>query len=211
VPGPDGAFTQKRHRNAHAGTERPAEPLTPAEVAGLLAACSRASWSGTRDRAMITVLYRSGLRVSELLGLRLSDLDAGARTLRLRHTKAGRPQTRGYHPAADDALALWLQLRRPMGPGPLFCTRAGGPIWPQQVRATLARLAARAQIDKAVRPHGLRHTLAVELLHAGEDMAMISKVLGHSSIATTARYLDHLTNSAALARLAAASLPALGP
>jgi site-specific recombinase XerD len=202
-------LTQKRHRNAHAGSERPAEPLTPAEAAALLAAASRASWSGIRDRAMITVLYRSGLRISELLGLRLADLDTAARTLRLRHTKSGRPQMRGYHPGADDALELWLQLRRPMGPGPLFCTRAGGPVWPQQVRATLARLAGRAGIAKAVRPHGLRHTLAVELLRAGEDIAVISKILGHSSIATTARYLDHLTNSAALTRLAAADLPPL--
>lgn len=189
--------------------ERPAEPLTPAEAAALIGCCSRTSWTGIRDRAMITVLYRSGLRVSELLDLRLSDLDAAARTLRLRHTKSGRAQTRGYHPGADGALELWLQLRRPMGPGPLFCTRDGAAIWPQQVRAVLRRLAARAGIAKPVRPHGLRHTLAVELLRAGEDIAVISKILGHSSIATTARYLDHLTNSAALTRLAAADLPPL--
>jgi integrase/recombinase XerD len=74
----------------------------------------------------------------------------------------------------------------------------------------LRRLAAKAEITKRVHPHGFRHTFAVELEAAGTPVTTISKLLGHSSVAVTARYLDHLTNGQAVAALEAATLPALG-
>jgi len=73
----------------------------------------------------------------------------------------------------------------------------------------LRRLAARACITKRVHPHGLRHTFAVELEQAGTPVSVISKLLGHSSVAVTARYLDHLTNGQAVTALESAELPAL--
>lgn len=92
---------------------------------------------------------------------------------------------------------------------PLFCTLDGGPLYPQYV-LLLRRLADKAGIEKRVHPYGLRHTFADELRAAGMDVVQISKLLGHSSIAVTSRYLDHLTNAQAVAALEAVDLPELG-
>ena len=160
---------------------------------------------------MLTLLYRSGLRVSELLSLRPSDVNLDAHSIRLLDTKSGEPQTRGYHPSADDALARWLDTRRSLGfrNGPLFCTLHGSRVSDDYVRNLMRRLAATAGIEKRVHPHGLRHTFAVELDAAGTSVSVISKLLGHGSVPTTARYLDHLTNSQAVAALQSVDLPPL--
>ena len=100
----------------------------------------------------------------------------------------------------------------PNGKTRLFCTLDGAPVSDDYVRGLLRRLGAKAGIDKRVHPHGLRHTFAVELEQAGTPVTVISKLLGHSSVAVTSRYLDHLTNGQAVeALLAAAGLPDLSP
>lgn len=198
----------------NAGRKYPAEPLTPAEVQSLIAGCSRRAPTGIRNRALLTLLYRSGLRIGELLALKVSDVNLDRHSLRLLDTKIGEPQTRGFHPSADDALMRWLDKRRELGfkGGPLFCTLAGGPVTDDHVRWLLRRLGAKAGIDKRVHPHGLRHTFACELDAAGASISVISKLLGHRSVPTTARYLDHLTNSQAVTALGSVDLPALdGP
>lgn len=194
------------------GRKYPAEPLTPGEVAAIISQCSARSASGIRNRAMLTLLYRSGLRISELLALRPSDVNFASHSIRLLDTKAGEPQTRGFHASADDAAARWIDKRRELGirSGPLFCKLDGGPLYPQYVRNLLQRLAAQAGIEKRVHPHGLRHTFAVELDAAGTSLSVISKLLGHSSVPTTARYLDHLTNAQAVNALQSVDLPSLG-
>ena len=205
------------------GKKYPAEPLTPGEVAAMLDACSRKAPTGIRNRALLTLLYRSGLRVSEALALRPADVDLDKHAIRLvaggqasrsagvSLTKSGGAQTRGFHPSGVDALARWLDTRRQLGirNGRLFCTLDGGPISDDYVRGMMRRLATRAGIDKRVHPHGLRHTFAAELEHAGTPVTVISKLLGHSSVAVTARYLDHLTNHQAVAALEAVELPPL--
>ena len=127
------------------------------------------------------------------------------------HGKGDKATVRGFHPTATDALARWIDTRRTLGlrNGPLFCTLDGGPLYAQYVRLLLGRLAAKAGIEKRVHPHGLRHTFADELRAAGVDVVTISKLLGHSSIAVTSRYLDHLTNDRAVAALEAVDLPPL--
>lgn len=195
------------------GRKYPAEPLTPAEVTAILSQCSRRAPTGIRNRALLTLLYRSGLRVSEILALRPSDVDTTRHTIRLLGTKSGTPQTRGYHPTAGDALDRWLDTRAALGIGnhgrKLFCTLDGGPLSADYVRGLLRRLAARAGVTKRVHPHGLRHTFAVELEDAGTPVTVTSKLLGHSSVAVTSRYLDHLTNGQAVAVLETAALPPL--
>jgi site-specific recombinase XerD len=193
------------------GKRYPAEPLTPEEVTAIISQCSARSATGIRNRAMLTLLYRSGLRVSELLALRPADVNLAKHSLRLLDTKIGQPQTRGFHPSADDALMRWLDHRRGLGfrNGPLFCTLVGAPLSAQYVRGLLKRLAGNAGIEKRVHPHGLRHTFAVELDAAGTSISVISKLLGHRSVPTTARYLDHLTNSQAVSALQAVELPPL--
>jgi site-specific recombinase XerD len=193
------------------GKKYPAEPLTPAEVAAVIGQCSHRSATGIRNRALLTLLYRSGLRVSEAVALRPADVDLTKHSIRLKATKSGHAQTRGFHPSADDALARWIDTRRSLGfsHGPLFCCLDGTAVSDDYVRVLLRRLAAKAGVEKRVHPHGLRHTFAVELDAAGTSITVISKLLGHSNVPTTARYLDHLTNGQAVTALAAVDLPEL--
>lgn len=206
-------FGQRRGEPApNAGRKYPAEPLTPAEVTAIIGQCSRRAPTGIRNRALLTLLYRSGLRISEILASRPADVDMSRHSIRLLDTKSGRAQTRGFHPSADDALGRWLDTRQALGIGGrarLFCTLAGTPLSEDYVRALLRRLSARARVAKRVHPHGFRHTFAVELEAAGTPVTVISKLLGHSSVAVTARYLDHLTNAGAVAALGSADLPPL--
>jgi site-specific recombinase XerD len=194
------------------GHRYPPEPLTPEEVAAIIGQCSVRSRTGIRNRAVLTLLYRSGLRISEALALKPSDVDLKRHTCRVLHGKGDKATVRGFHPSAADALARWLDTRRTLGlrsGTPLFCTLDGAPLYAQYVRLLLGRLAARAGVDKRVHPHGLRHTFADELRAAGVDVVVISKLLGHSSIAVTSRYLDHLTNHQAVTALEGVNLPPL--
>jgi site-specific recombinase XerD len=191
------------------GQTYPANPLTSHEVGLLLAGCSMRAPTGIRNRALIMLLYRSGLRISEALALKPANVDLEHHGARVLHGKGNKATVRGFHPSADDALARWLDRRASLGlkNGPLFCTLYGGPLSGGYVRDMLKRLADKAGIDKRVHPHGLRHTYADELRKAGADVVTISKLLGHSSIAVTARYLDHLTNGEAIETLEALDLP----
>jgi site-specific recombinase XerD len=194
------------------GRKFPAEPLTPDEVAAVIGWCSARSRTGIRNRALLVLLYRSGLRISEALALKPSDVDLKRHTARVLHGKGDKATVRGFHPSATDALARWTDTRKglPLRNGSLFCTLDGKPLSERYVRNLLHRLAASAGIEKRVHPHGLRHTFADELRANGVDVVVISKLLGHSSIAVTSRYLDHLTNHQAGTALEGVDLPPLG-
>jgi len=194
------------------GRTFPPEPLTPDEVAAIIAGCSPRARTGIRNRALLMLLYRSGLRISEALALKPSDVDLNRHTCRVLHGKGDKATVRGFHPTATDAVARWIDTRKGLGlkNGPLFCTLDGGQMHDQYVRLLLGRLAGKAGIEKRVHPHGLRHTFADELRAAGVDVVVISKLLGHSSIAVTSRYLDHLTNHQAVTALEGVDLPPLG-
>ena len=195
------------------GQKYPAEVLTPSEVTSILAQCSTRAPSGIRNRALLTLLYRSGLRISEALALRPVDVDLDKHTIRVLHGKGNKATTRGFHPSATDALARWMDTRKARAirrGAPLFCTLQGGAMDAEYVRQVLHRLGDRAGVDKRVHPHGLRHTFAFELQDAGTPMVTISKLLGHSSIAVTSRYLDHMTNDQAVSALESIDLPELG-
>jgi integrase/recombinase XerD len=195
------------------GQKYPPEPLTSDEVAAILGKCSRRAPTGIRNRALLMLIYRSGLRISEALALKPTSIDLDQHSARVLHGKGNKATVRPLHPSADDALTRWTDIRRELATAkgwkgaPLFCTLDGGQLSDRYVRDMLKRLAAKAGIDKRVHPHGLRHTYADELRRAGADVVVISKALGHSSIAVTARYLDHLTNDQAVHAVAALSLP----
>jgi integrase/recombinase XerD len=193
------------------GRRYPAEVLEPAEVQALLDQLSRKSKSGIRNRALVVLLYKSGLRVSEICNLTPADVNLEQHSVRVRLGKGAKTTTRGFHPNATDSLARWTDTRKAMGfrNGPLFCTHQGGPVSGQYVCNLLHQLAAKAELGKRVHPHGLRHSYAVSLERAGLTVTEISKLLGHSSISVTARYLDHLTNGAAIEALERADLPEL--
>ena len=180
---------------SNAGRRFPPEVLTDAEVRALMDACGDGGPTHARNRALIAVLYRSGLRVSEALALYPKDLDAATGAVRVLNGKGGRARTTGLDPGAFRLVGQWMRLRAGLGLDarhPLFCTARGGAVSSSYIRRLLNRLGEQAGIAKRVHPHGLRHTHAAQLRAEGVDIGIISKQLGHRSIATTARYLDHI-------------------
>jgi len=171
---------------------RPPEVLTEPEVIALIRACSTRAPTGVRNRALIAVLWRSGLRISEALALELRDVDLQAGSLRVRHGKGDRSRTVGVDEQTAAMLARWIDRRRKLSPGaraPVFCTLAGGRIDTSYVRHLLPRLAAKAGLDRRVHAHGLRHTYASELARERTPINVIRDALGHTSLAVTDRYL----------------------
>lgn len=180
---------------ANKGQKLPPEPLTSGEVKALLDACSQRAPTGVRNRALIVLLYRAGLRISEALALMPKDLDAAAGTLRVLHGKGDRSRLVGLDSGAWAVLQLWLEKRRSQGLTArqrVFCTLQGEPLKAAYVRSLLPRLARKVGIEKRVHAHGLRHTHAFELASEGTPLHIIQAQLGHQSVATTDRYIRHL-------------------
>jgi site-specific recombinase XerD len=194
--------TLKGHRAgispAHAGHTLPPEVLTTEEARALLRVPSPHAPTGIRNRALLAVLYRGGLRISEALDLERRDLNAASCTITVRHGKGDRCRTIGMDPAAFGLVARWLDERKRIGrelwPGPklVFCTLDGKPLQASYVRALIPRLAKKAGIEKRVHPHGLRHTCAAELAVEGVPVPLIQQQLGHASLHTTTVYLRHI-------------------
>lgn len=181
---------------------RPAEWLTPAEVKALLAACDGTTLTGLRNRALLAVLWRAGLRCSEALDLRPVDVDFGAGTIRVLHGKGDKSRTAGIDGQALEVVRAWLGAREAAGlVSPwLFCTRDGGRVQSRYVRALTARLAVRAGVEHRCHPHALRHSMAVELVREGWPVPLISRQLGHSNVAVTDTYLQNLQPSEVIDR-----------
>jgi len=164
-------------------------------------ACGRHAPTGLRNRALIALLYRTGLRINEALSLYPKDLELTDGSVRVLNGKGGRSRTVGLDPGAAAVIERWLDARTRLGLNgrhPVFCTLRGRPMADAYVRVMLKRLAARAGIEKRVHAHGFRHTHAAQLRAEGVDIAIISRQLGHASITTTARYLDHLAPTAVI-------------
>jgi integrase len=175
----------------------PAEPLNVDEVRRLLAACGPKSSTGLRNRALIVTLWRAGLRIAEALALQPRDLDNGV--LRVRRGKGSKSRVVALDPEAMAVLQAWLERKSRLGiGGPIFSTLKGEPVLASYVRNLLPRLAKKAGIAKRVHAHGLRHTFASELADEKTDIRVIQRALGHSSLATTQRYVDHLRPQAVI-------------
>jgi site-specific recombinase XerD len=170
------------------------ETLTDLEVRALLEACPRSA-SGIRNRALIAILYRAGLRISEALGLYPKDVDIERGSIRVLDGKGGKSRVMGVDRGALAILKRWLDVRTCCGHNgarPVFCTASGERLTAGYVRRWLPILGRRAGIAKRVHAHGFRHTHAAQLREEGVDIGIISKQLGHASISTTAHYLDHI-------------------
>jgi site-specific recombinase XerD len=180
---------------------RPPEILSEAEAIALLKACSTRAPTGVRNRALIAVLWRCGLRISEALSLELRDVNLDAGTVRVRHGKGDRSRTVGIDEQTTALLARWLDRRKQLSPGaraPIFCTLQGGRIDSSYIRRLLPRLARKAGIDRRVHAHGLRHTHAAELAREGTPINIIRDDLGHTSLAVTDRYLRDVAPQAVI-------------
>ena len=179
---------------ANKGNEYPAEILTPAELRRLINTPSPHAPTGIRNRALIAVMARAGLRCAEALALEKRDLDLDQGYLRVRHGKGDKRRTVAMDPDAFTLVQRWLDRRTALkiAGRVVFCTLDGHPLQPSYVRTLLPRLARKAGIDKRVHPHGLRHTFAAELARDGVPINAIKQWLGHSSLHTTTTYLDHI-------------------
>lgn len=183
------AIPNKRHER------KPVAFLDENEMDALLKAPDVSTWMGRRDRTLLLVALQTGLRVSELIGLRCEDVVLGNGAHVRCHGKGRKHRTTPLREDAVSALAAWLQERDGEPIGPLFPSLRGGKLSRDAVERLVAKHAATAQDScaslarKKVTPHTLRHSTAMDLLHHGVDRSVIALWLGHESVETTQMYL----------------------
>ncbi len=140
-----------------------------------------------RYQAIAMVMYGCGLRIREALALTIDDIDRERGVVRVRNGKGGKPRETKLSPVLYHWLrAYWARARPPLPC--LFANAQGRLPRPETVRAALALAATEAHIKKRVTPHVLRHSFATHLLEEGTDVRVVSALLGHADIKTTARY-----------------------
>lgn len=185
---PAAAVLAARAPRAPARLPRPVEADAARALIGSVGTGPQAPWIAARDAAVLTLLYGSGLRISEALALRRGDSPL-ARTLRI-SGKGGKERIVPVIPAARRAVEGYLALC-PFEGGeadPLFLGARGGRLGPRAVQRAveLARMAL--GLPATATPHALRHSFATHLLEAGGDLRAIQELLGHASLSTTQRY-----------------------
>ena len=170
--------------------------LEPAAIQALLDSLNGRNPQEKRDRAIIETLYATGIRASELLGLRLDDIDLNRKVLHIRG-KGGKERMALLSDPATKALADYLGGRRPSAPFcalRVFLNRNGGLLSARGLKLILDKAAKKAGLDGKITPHIFRHTFATHLLGGGADLRVVQELLGHASVATTQIYA-HATRS----------------
>jgi len=167
-------------------TKRPRQPikfLTEAQVEALAKAAAN-----HRDRTMIMVAYRHGLRVTELVSLQWHQVDLNAATMRIYRAKHGRDAT---HPIPGSELRELRRLKR-KGSGSefVFVSRLGGPMTPRAFAQMLERTASAAGLPRPFNPHALRHACGYRLASDGRDMRTVQHYLGHRRLQSTEIYTE---------------------
>lgn len=175
------------------------EALTLMEQA--LVAATENGPLGQRDRALVELIYATGIRVAEAVGLDLQSVDLSGRLIRV-DGKGGKERVVPFGAPAGEALERWIATGRPavieaaartkepsLPPvgEPLFLGQRGGRLGARQAREVVHRLTRQAGVTELA-PHGLRHSAATHLLEGGADLRAVQEILGHSSLATTQRY-----------------------
>ncbi len=167
---------------------RTREYLTPAEVEKLLQAAGQVGRHGARDRTLILLAYRHGLRVSELVTLRWEQIDLKTGLIHVARLKNGLPST---HPIRGPELRALRELRRDYPESPyLFVTERKGPMTPATARKLIARAGSLARLPFPIHPHMLRHSTGYKLANEGHDTRAIQQYLGHRNITHTVRYTE---------------------
>ena len=168
------------------------QTLSGAEMQKLLAAPHGADAYAIRDRAMLELLYSSGLRASEICGLTLQQVDLADGFVRV-FGKGAKERVVPLGAKARDAVQAYLgsgrpRLVKPKTGSELFITERGKAMSRKTLWAMVKAVAARAGLEKSVKPHLLRHSFATHLLGGGADLRAIQEMLGHASIGTTQIY-----------------------
>jgi len=165
------------------------------QVTALLEAPDRRTLLGARDRAILETVYSAGLRVGELVGLNIEDLDERAEVVRVRG-KGRKERLAPLGSCAMEAVRHYLRKRAAAfgaaRHGPLFVNRFGRRISARSIRRKLDGYLRAAGIATHVSPHALRHSFATHMLNAGADLRSVQEMLGHASLSTTQIY-THLT------------------
>jgi integrase/recombinase XerD len=167
-------------------------PLSQQEVAAILAAPGEADPAGIRDRAILETLYGAGLRISELVGLDVDEVDLDEGSVRV----MGKGSKERIVPLGRFAVAAvegYLTRSRPIlarsrSGAALFLNQRGGRLTRQGATRVLKQAATRSGVTKRVTPHTLRHSFATHLLEGGADVRVVQELLGHATLATTQIY-----------------------
>ena len=170
--------------------------MQPADVALLLEQPDLERPLGVRDRAFLELLYASGLRISELTGIDLDDIEVRARLVKV-HGKGSKERIVPFGSKAEAAIREYLGVRGELCKDPeeqaLFVNYRGERITTRSVRRLFERYVRAAALRAGVSPHTLRHSFATHLLNAGADLRGIQELLGHASLSTTQKY-THLND-----------------
>jgi integrase len=182
---PGSPLPPRRLKNS---ARRQREYLTPEEIEKVLQVAGRLGRHGARDRTLLLIAYRHGLRVSELVTLRWDQVDLKAGLLHVARVKNGVPST---HPIRSRELRSLRDLKRDYPDSPyLFVSELGGPMTPATVRKLLARAGEKAKLPFPIHPHMLRHSTGYKLANDGHDTRAIQHYLGHRNITHTVRYTE---------------------
>lgn len=182
----NGITPPRRRTNA---TLRPREYLTTEEIERLVKAAADGKECGHRDATMITLAYRHGLRVGELVAVRWDQFDYAQGTFHVRRLKRGRPSV---HTLRGTELRMLRRLQREQSPPSpyAFTTKRRTPITAAAFRKQLSRIGAAAGLPFPVHPHMLRHACGFKLANDGQDTRALQEWLGHRNIQHTTRYTE---------------------
>src|SRR5262249_47549497 len=175
--------------------------LSEQEMVALLAAPAADEPLGRRDRAILELFYASGLRLSELAGLNVADLNLSARMVRVLG-KGGKPRLVPFNANAAAAVRAYLKDWESLtkhgagrvvqagqeGRDPLFVNYRGTRLTPRSIDRVVRRYIAATSARMGISPHALRHSFATHLLQRGADLRAIQELLGHARLSTTQRY-----------------------
>ena len=180
------------------GLRFPADPPTVEAIVAVMRATGNGV-DGARLRALIVVLWRAGLRISEALDLAETDLDRSRGAVVVRAGKGGRRREVGMDRWAWGQLTSYLEIRAALPVGALFCVIHGptaGRRWEASAaRKQLRRTAEAAGVRRRFAPHQLRHAHAIELAHEGVPLVVIQRQLGHCNLGVTSIYLQGIDSS----------------
>jgi site-specific recombinase XerD len=166
---------------------RPREHLRPDEVERLIAAAKTVGRHKLRDELLLLMMYRHGLRVSEAISLRWSDIDWETATIYVRRMKRGNPSTQPIYPDEFKLLRSFKNKAKDKTPW-IFMSERGAPIADDTVRVIISRAGEIAEFDFPLHPHMLRHSCGYALAAKGTDTRRIQDYLGHNNINHTVKY-----------------------
>jgi len=168
------------------------EIISKEQARRFLGATRRSTWTGKRNAAILTTFLDTGLRLSELIGLNLEDVDLRALTIRIRSGKGDKERHVYMGRALLRTIRRWLDARGFHQEGtPFYLTKDGNRLDLRNVERIVERIAARAGLDGVrITPHTLRHTFATHYIQNGGDPFSLQRILGHSDIKTTMIYVN---------------------